>query len=156
MTCGHKRRYNIKQLIETSLLLVLDHHTQILKSLFQGFGVSAVVFLILPATPLSFAVHQYPAEHNSTPQSSPLLMCTTRPHCLTTYCQIWSKKKNKHTSWNFTGKFLNTPLYFLTGCTDMHRDQQTKSAQISAMHSQHRQWVQDLGCQMSHSFINFG
>lgn len=48
--------------------------------------------LILPTTPLSFAVHQYPAEHNSTPQSSPLPMCTSRPRCLTTCCQIWSEK----------------------------------------------------------------
>lgn len=90
------------------LLCHLDQPSCDILSLSWGFQVSAVALLILPATPLTSANHQDPAERNSTPQNSPLLMCTSHPHCLKACCQIWNEKTNTpHETLSQISRFLH-------------------------------------------------
>lgn len=90
------------------LLCHLDQPSCDILSLSWGFQVSAVALLILPATPLTSANHQDPAECNSTPQNSPLLMCTSHPHCLKACCQIWNEKTNTpHETLSQISRFLH-------------------------------------------------
>lgn len=86
----------------------LDQPSCDILSLSWGFQVSAVALLILPATPLTSANHQDPAERNSTPQNSPLLMCTSHPHCLKACCQIWNEKTSiPHETLSQISRFLH-------------------------------------------------